>query len=135
MTTKAILVPILYLLGGVLIAPGAALAWFICSVHSVASQQDLFKAVLTALIRMCQALDWLMFVVAPGLLVWLVLAFLAKYRWIGAGGMAVAAVATLVAFVVTWGFLKTSTDGGFLTVFAVVGLAINVWIVWDGWPS
>ena len=97
----------------------------------MASQQNLFKAVLTALIRMVQAMDWLMFVVAPGLLVWLVLAFVAKYRWIGAGGMGLVAVAVLVAFVATWGFLKTVTDGGFLTVFAFVGLAINAWIVWE----
>jgi hypothetical protein len=131
---KTILLPILYLMSGVLIAPGAALAWFICSVHSVARQENLFKAVLTLLIRMCQTLDWAMFIVAPGLLVWLVLAFVAQYRWIGAGGMGLVAVATLVAFVVTWGFAKTMTDGGFLTVFTVVGLAINVWIVWDGWP-
>lgn len=134
MTTKAILVPILYLLGGVLIAPGAALAWFICSVHSVASQQDLFKAVLTALIRMCQALDWLMFVVAPGLLVWLVLAFVAKYRWIGAAEMAVVAVATLAGFIYSAGVLRTVTEGGPFAFAVVLGLGICVWIAWDGSP-
>ena len=131
---KTILLPILYLLSGVMIAPGAALAWFICSVHSVASQQNLFKAVLTALIRMVQAMDWLMFVVAPGLLVWLVLAFVAKYRWIGAGGMGLAAGATLVAFLVTWGFAKTVMEGGPFTFAVVIGLGICVWIAWDGGP-
>ena len=132
--TKSIVVPILYLLSGVLIAPGAALAWFICSVHSVASQENLFKAVLTALIRMCQTMDWLLFVVAPALIAWLVLAFLERYRWIGAGGMGLAAVATLVGFVATWGFVNTATEGGPFTFAVVLGLAICVWIVWDGGP-
>jgi len=132
--TKSVLVPILYLLSGVLIAPGAALAWFICSVHSVASQENLFKAVLTALIRMCQTMDWLLFVVAPALIAWLVLAFLERYRWIGAGGMGLAAVATLVGFVATWGFVNTATEGGPFTFAVVLGLAICVWIVWDGGP-
>ena len=132
--TKSVLVPILYLLSGVLIAPGAALAWFICSVHSVASQENLFKAVLTALIRMCQTMDWLLFVVAPALIAWLVLAFLERYRWIGAGGMGLAAVATLVGFVTTWGFVNTATEGGPFTFAVVLGLAICVWIAWDGGP-
>ena len=132
--TKSVLVPILYLLSGVLIAPGAALAWFICSVHSVASQENLFKAVLTALIRMCQTMDWLLFVVAPALIAWLVLAFLERYRWIGAGGMGLAAVATLVGFVATWGFVNTATEGGPFTFAVVLGLAICVWIAWDGGP-
>jgi len=132
--TKSVLVPILYLLSGVLIAPGAALAWFICSVHSVASQENLFKAVLTALIRMCQTMDWLLFVVAPALIAWLVLAFLERYRWIGAGGMGLAAVATLVGFVATWGFVNTATEGGPFTFAVVLGLGICVWIAWDGGP-
>ncbi|HEX4139975.1 MAG TPA: hypothetical protein VHY09_06475 [Candidatus Methylacidiphilales bacterium] len=130
---KTILVPILYLLGGVMIAPGAALAWFVWSVGSVASQKDLIHALWTALIRMIQALDWALFVVAPMLLVWLVLAFVAKYRWIGAGGMALAAVATLVSFLASMGIVRMVTEGDFFTAIAVVGLALNVWIVWDGW--
>lgn len=132
--TKSIWVPILYLLSGVLIAPGAALAWFICSVHQAARTQNLIKLFFFVLVRMCQTLDWAMFIVAPALIVWLVLAFLEKYRWIGAGGMGLAAVATLVGFVATWGFANTATEGGPFTFAVVLGLGICVWIAWEGGP-
>jgi len=132
--TKSIVVPILYLLSGVLIAPGAALAWFICSVDQAARTQNLIKLFFFVLIRIFQTLDWVMFIVVPGLIARLVLAFLEKYRWIGAGGMAVAAVATLVGFVATWGFANTATEGGPFTFAVVLGLAICVWIAWDGGP-
>jgi hypothetical protein len=131
---KTILVPILYLLSGVLVAPGAALAYFICTVDAAAQKQNLIKLVFFVLIRMCQTLDWLMFIVAPALLVWLVLAFVAKYRWIGAGGMGLAALATLVGFVATWGFTGTVREGGPFVAAVVLGLGVCVWIAWDGWP-
>jgi len=132
--TKSIVVPILYLLSGVLIAPGAALAYFICSVDQAARTQNLIKLFFFVLIRIFQTLDWVMFIVAPALIVWLVLAFMEKYRWIGAGGMGLAAVATLVGFVTTWGFVNTATEGGPFTFAVVLGLGICVWIAWDGGP-
>jgi hypothetical protein len=131
---KTILVPILYLLSGVMILPGAALAYFICTVHAAAQTQNLIKLVFFVLIRMCQTLDWLLFIVAPGLIAWLVLAFIAKYRWIGACEMALLAVATLAGFVATWGFTNTATEGGPFTAAVVLGLGICLWIAWDGGP-
>ena len=127
------LLPILYLLSGVFIAPGAALAYFICSVEQAARTQNLIKLFSFVLIRMCQTLDWVMFIVAPALIVWLVLAFMEKYRWIGAGGMGLTAVATLVGFVATSrGSVNTATEGGPFTFAVVLGLGICVWIAWDG---
>jgi hypothetical protein len=132
---KTILVPILYLLSGVMIAPGAALAYFIRSVNAATRQGNLLKFVFFLLIRMYQTMDWVIFIVAPALVGWLVLAFVAKYRWVGASGMGLVAVATLAAFVATWGFVRTLTDGGFLTVFAVLGLGICLWITWDAFAQ
>jgi hypothetical protein len=131
---KTIWVPILYLLSGVLIAPGAALAYFFCSVHEAARTQNLIKLIFFVLIRMCQTMDWLMFIVAPGLLVWLVLAFMAKYRWIGATEMALVAVATLAGFIYTAGVVRTVTEGGPFAFAVVLGMGICVWIAWDGGP-
>lgn len=131
---KSILVPILYLLSGVLIAPGAALAYYICTIDAAIRQGNLIKLIFFVLIRMCQTMDWLMFIVAPALIAWLVLAFIAKYRWIGAGGMGLAAVATLVGLVATWGFANTATQGGPFTFAVVVGLGICLWIAWEGAP-
>ena len=131
---KTILLPILYLLSGVLIAPGAALAYFICSVHQAARTQNLIKLIFFVLVRMCQTMDWVMFIVAPGLLVWLVFAFVPKYRWIGATEMAVVAGATLAGFVATWGFTNTASEGGPFAFAVVLGLGICVWIAWDGGP-
>ncbi len=131
---KTILVPILYLLSGVFIAPGAALAYYICTINAAIRQGNLVKLVIFLLVRMCQTLDWVVFIVAPALIAWLVLAFIAKYRWIGAGGMALAALATLVGMVATWGFTNTATEGGPFTCAVVLGLGICLWIAWDGGP-
>ena len=131
---KPILVPILYLLSGVLIMPGAALAYFICTVSAAARTQNLIKLIFFLLIRMCQTMDWVVFIVAPALIAWLVLAFLAQYRWIGASGMALAAVATLAGLVATWGLVGTATQGGPFTFAVVLGLGICLWIAWDGGP-
>ncbi len=80
---------------------------------------------------MCQAMDWLMFVVAPALIVWLVLAFLAKYRRIGAGGMGLVAVVALIEFVVFYGPVRTISEGCLFSVPLIAGLALNGWMVWE----
>jgi hypothetical protein len=48
--------------------------------------------------------------------------------------MALAAVATLAGFVVTWGFAGTVREGGPFVFAVVLGLGICGWIAWEGGP-
>jgi hypothetical protein len=132
---KAVLIPVLYLLGGVLTAPCALLAYFIWSVNGAIKQGNLFKFLLFMLMRMGQTMEWAVWIVAPLLNGWLVLAFLTKFRWIGASGMALVGVVALVEVYVVMAVAPTkeAPDYSFPAI-TVVGLLINLWIVWDAAP-
>lgn len=121
---------ILYFLAGLLTAPGALLAAFIWAVGGVARQKGwrgVFHFLWDNLVRL---LDWGMWLILALLIAWLILAFVPKYRFIGALLMALVAVASLVEFFVT---MKSPEIGDlFFPLLSVTGLFLNLWLAWDG---
>ena len=120
-----------YLLGGALIAPGALLAYFIWSVNGAIRQQSLLKFIIYLCKQFLFTLEWAYWFIFPAILVWLALAFIAKYRWLGALGMSVVAIASLIEFFAIGGPPK-SINELFFPVMSASGLALNIWLAWDG---
>jgi hypothetical protein len=123
-----------YLLSGLLITPGALLAYYVWTVSQAIRQGEqggLFKVLLYLLIHAVRMLEWGIYLIAAALVIWITLAFVPKYRWVGAIGMAVIALVSLVEFFVATGAPKTANDLS-LPILSVAGLALNLWLVWDG---
>jgi hypothetical protein len=120
-----------YLLSGVLIAPGVLLAYFIWTVKEAIRQASLFKFLVYLLVQAVQMMEWGIYVILAALALWITLAFIDKYRWLGALGMAVVAVLSLVVMLVTTSAPKSVGELWFPAMSAA-GLAINVWLIWDG---
>jgi len=121
---------LLYLLGGVLIAPGAALTYFIWSVTGAIHQKNLMELLLFVMVRLLDTLIWAMWILLPLVIVWLVLAFLPKYRLIGASAMAGIALVSIVEMCVVAGSFK-DPNNLFIPGLSLSGLFLNGWIVWS----
>ena len=121
---------VLYLLSGVLTAPGAMLAYFFWTVIGASKQKGLAGLFFYALKHIYDTLVWGYWLVLPGFVIWLILAFLPKYRLIGASGMAIIAVISLIELFAAAGPPK-SPDDLFIPVISLGGLSLNLWLIWS----
>ena len=125
---------ILYLLSGVLVAPGVFLALFIWGVDKMIQEgvrrHNPVKALFHFLIRILQALDWAIWLVPFFLALWLALAFIPKYRFLGALMTVITAITSLIEI-----FVASSEpirlDNIFFPALSMAGLLISLWLVWD----
>jgi hypothetical protein len=122
-----------YLLSGVLIAPGVLLAYFLWTVTHAVRQETLWRALFYLLVQAVRMMEWGVWVIAAAVLLWLTLAFVPKYRWLGAIAMAVVAVVALVEMLTATGAPKSAEDLS-VPLLSLTGFLINVWLVWDGAP-
>jgi hypothetical protein len=122
-----------YLLSGVLIAPGALLGYFIWTVKGSIEQGNIFKVIFFLFNQFILTIEWTMWFLLPAITAWLVLAFLEKYRWLGALGMGTVGILSLVEIFAGQAAPKSFNDISFPLVI-VIGVAINIWLVWDGGP-
>jgi hypothetical protein len=125
---------ITYLVGGFFIAPGAMLAYGFWTLTEAIRQDDVFKMLFFLLVRALQVLEWSGWFIVGGGIVWLVLAFLPKFRLVGAVSMAVMATASLVELFVVTGVPKEAGEF-FIPALSLAGLLINLWLVWDSATS
>ena len=122
---------VLYLFGGLLTAPGTLLAFFIWNVDQAARQKGLLEFLWFAFWRFLELFQWLFAIVIPVLILWLVLAFLPKYRVIGESGDGSG-----------WSRLDRYDDGDRRAAEASSlrwefpccrwrGVALNLWLIWQ----
>jgi hypothetical protein len=119
---------VLYLFGGLLTAPGALLAFFFWNVGQAAQQKGLLQMLWFAFMRFLDLFEWLFAIVVPVLVIWLVLAFVPKYRIIGESGAALAAAASI--FMMFAYGSPPRLDQLFVPIISFVGLALNLWLIW-----
>lgn len=128
---------ILYLIAGILTAPGAALAYFVWTVDGATRQKNLFELLFFVFDRFIDTIAWSFWLLLPGVTIWLVFALVAKYRFVGASGMALIAVASLIVMFAVSGPPKASGDL-FFPFLSLAGLLLNGWLVWTqvaAWPA
>jgi hypothetical protein len=123
----------LYFLGGAFALPGAALAFFIWSVSGAAQQKGLLALLYYLFIYCLRLLDWGIWIILAVALLWLALAFVPKYRIIGAVIMALVALTSLIEIFVMTGPPKF--DGLFFPALSLTSLFLNIWIIWDNVTS
>jgi hypothetical protein len=121
---------ITYLLSALLIAPGAVLAYGFWTLTEAIRQNDMFKMLIYLLARALEVLEWGGWFTVGGGIIWLTLAFLPKYRMIGALGIALLAMVSLVEFFVATGLPKAPGEL-FIPALSLAGLIVNLWLVWD----
>lgn len=122
---------ILYLFGGVLVAPGAVLAYGFWTLIEAIHQDDFFKMLFYLFTRALQILEWGGWLIPAGAIVWLVLAFWRMSRVVGAFGTALVAAVSLAELLVVTGPPKAPGEL-FIPALSLVGLLIELWLVWDG---
>jgi hypothetical protein len=120
---------ILYLVSGVLTAPGTLLAFFFWNVDSAARQKGLLQLLGFAFFRFLQLFDWLFVIILPVVILWLLLAFVPKYRVIGEGGMATIGAFSLILMFALGPHLEIPDDL-FFPIISVAGFALNLWLIW-----
>lgn len=114
-----------------LIAPGAVLAYGFWTLSEAIAQKNIFQFLWYLLVHLDALLRWGMWVIAALLVIWLGLAFLRDYRWLGALMMGLVALTSLVIFFWATGLPKQAGEL-FFPFLSLAGLAINAWLVWDG---
>jgi hypothetical protein len=125
-----ILKSILYLLSGVLILPGALLAYFFWTITGATKQKDLFAVIFFIFDHFIDLLMWALWFIIPALIIWLILAFIARFRIYGAGPMALLALVSLIAMFAAADPPKEAGEL-FIPVLSFAGLLINLWLVWN----
>jgi hypothetical protein len=123
-----------YLLSGVLVAPGVLFAYFVWTMTQAIRQENFFKFLFYLLVQAVRMLEWGFGIVLLVVVAWIALAFVPKYRWLGALGMGVLAVVSLIEIFAATGPPKSLDDLSF-PMLSVIGLALNAWLVWDGLPA
>ena len=121
---------IFYLLGGAFILPGALLAYFLWTVTGATKQKNLFALIFFIFDHFVDLLKWAFWLIIPFLIIWLTLAFVAKFRICGAAPMAVLAFVSLIAMFAIGGPLKSAGEL-FIPFLSFAGFLINLWLVWD----
>ena len=124
---------IAYLLSGVLATPGVLLAYYFWTVKEAISQGNLPKLLFFLLVHWVRMLEWGIWLILALVLVWVTMAFLPRYRWIGAVGMGLLALASLVEIFAVTGPPRSLDDLSF-PALSVLALAVNIWLVCDGAP-
>jgi hypothetical protein len=121
---------VFYLLSGVLILPGVTLAYFYWTVIEASQKKGLWDLIIFLVKQAYHTLVWGWWMVVPGLLIWLSLAFFPKYRILGAGFMALVSAASIVEFFVATGLPRVADDL-FIPAISLVGLSLSVWLIWS----
>jgi hypothetical protein len=120
---------LLYLLAGILTAPGALFAFYFWSVMGLARQQGWYEALRFLYHYFVRMMDWGIWVFIVTVIVWIAFAFMPKYRFVGAAFMGLVAIASVIEYFIAMGFPKIGDL--FLPLLSVAGLFLNMWIIWN----
>jgi len=123
----AIVKILVYLASGIITLPGALLAYFVWTVKGMSDSKNIFDALFFLLVNAVRLLEWGILLILASLMIWLTLAFVPKYRFIGALGMSLVALATLTEFFIVW-WPPRSPGDLFLPFISLTGLFLNLWL-------